>query len=62
MDRKQEKHNRQLGNGSSNAQNAATGNGGEGRAGRLSQIKNNPSPGSEVPNEFISGRDSYDHT
>ncbi|RCX16699.1 hypothetical protein DFP94_11146 [Fontibacillus phaseoli] len=61
MTSKREKHNRRVGNGSSNGQNAATGNGGEGRAGRLSQIKNNPSPGSDVPNEYISGRDLYDH-
>ncbi|GIP51435.1 MULTISPECIES: hypothetical protein [Paenibacillus] len=61
MASKREQHNRRVGNGSSNAQNASTGNGGEGRAGRLSQIKNHASPGDDVPNEYISGEDLYDH-
>ncbi|WP_334072294.1 MULTISPECIES: hypothetical protein [Paenibacillus] len=62
MTNKVEKYNRRVGNGSSNAQNATTGNGGEGRSGRLSQIKNHSSTSGDTPDEFISGRDSYDHT
>ena len=58
---KRERHSRKAGNGSSNGQNAPSGNGGEGRAGRLSQIKNHKGPGDEVLNEFISGEDLYDH-
>lgn len=50
---------RRVGNGSSNGQNATTGNGGEGRAGRLSQFKNHSSIGGDVPDEFISGTDKY---
>lgn len=39
--------------------NGSGGSRGEGRAGRLSQIKNHRTGGMDVPNEFISGTDKY---
>lgn len=53
------KRGKQAGNGSSNGQNATTGNGGEGGAGRLSQIKNHSKRGEGAPDDFISGTDKY---
>ncbi|MNJ44313.1 hypothetical protein D3C77_393590 [compost metagenome] len=51
-DRSKERR-RQAGNGSSNGQNATTGNGGEGGNGRLSQFKNHSTQGGDTPNEYI---------
>ncbi|MGG6313222.1 hypothetical protein [Paenibacillus macerans] len=48
------------GNGSSNAQNQTTGNGGEAQNGRLAQIKNHKTEGGETLNEFITGEDKYE--
>lgn len=45
---------------SSNGQpNGSGGSRGEGRAGRLSMVKNHKTGGMDVPNEFISGTDKY---
>ncbi|AZS17729.1 hypothetical protein [Paenibacillus lutimineralis] len=53
------KRDRKAGNGSSNGQNATTGNGGEGGAGRLSQFKNHSKDGKGASDDFISGTDKY---
>jgi hypothetical protein len=53
------KRNNKAGNGSSNGQNASTGNGGEGGAGRLSQIKNHSKRGNGSVDDFISGTDKF---
>ncbi|MNJ38431.1 hypothetical protein [Paenibacillus fonticola] len=50
--RNKERH-PEAGNGSSNGQNATTGNGGEGGNGRLSQFKNHSIHGGDTPNEYI---------
>ncbi|GGG00582.1 hypothetical protein [Paenibacillus aceti] len=53
------KKDRRAGNGSSNGQNASTGNGGEGGAGRLSQFKNHSKDGKGTSDGFISGTDKF---
>lgn len=53
------KKDRRAGNGSSNGQNASTGNGGEGGAGRLSQFKNHSKDGKGTSDDFISGTDKF---
>lgn len=53
-------HEERSNNGEGNGQpNGSGGSRGEGRAGRLSMVKNHKTGGLDVPNEFISGTDKY---